>query len=161
MKIFLCGLIVVLSGFVGVVINSNYNKKYAFFKDLYTFFNSLKLKIAFFKDKYEECICDYLKQKPNNNFYVEQLKLIKDNQLTVPNLINIMPNILQEEKEYVANIITTICSSEYSQSEKVIATAITFAQDKMKEYYNQINTKGKMIQKIALCVGLVISIIIY
>lgn len=163
MKVILCVIIIAISGTVGIMIGNTYNKKAAIFTELYMFFEFIKLKIAFFKNKLNICINEYISLKqPKTKFFAELEKLSISNELSDNTVLPIVPsNFTGEEKSMISQFLILLSSSDIELTNQTIDKASKYCSDKIQQYKNLSNTKGMLIKKLSICIGVLISIFIY
>ena len=163
LKIILSVIIVATSGYIGLQINSEYNKKYLFFTDFGAFLQYLSVKIAFFQNKFVDCVKGFLEQKSRtNSFYKRLYELVRIQNIDANEIAKFIDiNITDAEKLFISKTIEGIANSNFDSVEKYINGSITENQLNINKYNNLSNGKGKLIKKISVYIGIAICILLY
>ena len=163
LKIILSAVIVGICGYVGIQINSEYNKKLSFFNDFTMFLQYIMVKIAFFQNRFSDCINEFLlSNKPKNKFFEKLLLVSKTQNFNIDEIHNqIDLNILESEKLFVAKSIFNISSCNIENVEKYINGCITENQMNINKYNNLCKSKGILFKKISVYIGIAICILLY
>ena len=164
MKIYLCVAIVLFSGLIGASIKNQFNKKIAYFNEIDMFLHFLLIKIAFFKDSMPIAINNFMSinKLKNANFFNELLCIFKTQSLNANQFKNILPNfITNEESQQLFNIFYSISICSLEEQNQLINNHIKANYLNIQKYKNLKINKGDIATKISICIGLVISILIY
>lgn len=165
MKLFLCVIIVFLSGLIGANIKNEICKKYQIFKEIHAFLQFASIKIAFFKDYYADFIKEFInsQQLKNKQIFNLVLKLINSNNFTLENFSKSVAkyNLDNEETKLLYNIFSSIGSTDIINQEQILQGNIKQIEYKISELDEQKKHKGNMASKLSICIGLVICILIY
>lgn len=164
MKIVLCVIIVFCSGFIGISVSSDYAKKLYFYKEFNAFLQFLKAKIAFSKDILSNCIIKFLNTEKlkNKQFFIDLKLLYEQTNLNNETFNNIVAAPLSDiEKAEIFNIVQELGTSDVLGQIELINNGLCILDKRIEELLIQKKTKGDIFAKLGICVGLLISILIY
>lgn len=162
-KLIFSVLTILSSGYVGIKINNEYSKKLEFFVTFKAFLQYILVKIAFFQNKFSDCVLSFVEtHKTNSDFFEKLCELSKSSKLNVEKVSEIIDtDISDKEKEMVAQFLVAISTSNISNVEKAINGCISEIELNINKYQEQKKTKGELAKKLSICVGLVICILLY
>lgn len=164
MKMFICALIVLTSGFFGITYANKYHKKLQFFEDLAYVFDNFALKIAFFKDNFAAVIDGCQTQlKCKTNFFNLLSAVAKNGTLTEGKIIDCFDlDLTNDEKKDVARYLLSVTKIyDNSTLQEVINNGKNYIQAKLDYYNKKDKVDGSLIKKLSISIGLVVSILIY
>lgn len=163
MKIILCIFIVSLSGVIGIIAGNIYNKKSQYFGEIYMFFNFLKLKIAFFKNKLNICIKEFIESSnPKLELFSRLETLANKGQLTTDNLSTICPSsFTEEERKILSQFLILLSAGDIDTVSQTIYKAAEYSKEKQNAYFTLAKSRGVLIKKLSICIGILICIFIY
>ena len=164
MKLFLCVIIVFFSGCIGIAVKSSYNKKFQFYSEIDTFLHFISIKIAFFRDIYAECVDSFMgnNQLINKKFFKNFKQLLIDGNFNKNEFFKIIDiSLTDKEKEELFNILYSIGSTDIDNQNNILVGSKKQIENKVEELAKLKKTKGDVIAKLSICVGIVICILIY
>ncbi len=158
MKIMICGAIVVLCGFVGLVIKESFGKRVQFYVCVIQFIDSFSINVNFLqKDLFSFINLEEYKSKE----FVEMLKLLKSNFINGSADLNIKNSILKEaELQEVVNMFLDIGKTDVENQLSLLKGYRHTFEDKLKSA-KQLDCKySPLALKMSLLVGCLISLIL-
>ena len=165
MKIFLCAIIVFVSGLIGINYKSVIYKKYQLFSEINAFLHFILIKIAFFQDTYAECLQNFINTQhlKNKNFFQNVLSLIQCGKLTRESMLEHLNNrgLTNEEKVEIYDVFSSIGTTDLLNQNQILNGHIKHLEHKLKMLDELKKTKGDVVSKLSICIGLVICILIY
>ena len=165
MKLFLCIIIVFFCGAVGIGYKNKIYQKYQLFSEINKFLQFISVKIAFFQDIYADFLKNFINtnQLKYENFFDGLQRNIEmgdfSREKCFENLKNI--NLTKEEELLIYDIFKSIGTTDLDSQRQILRGHIEEIKQKLSELEMQKKTKGDVIGKLSICVGLVICILIY
>ena len=164
MKLFLCVVITLSGGLIGIVYANKFHKKLQYFQDLAYVFDNFRLKIAFFKDNFvtvlENCQTQFKCKTQFFKLLITGSKSGTLNENAIATYIDL--DLPADEKKEIARYlfaITKICDSAHLI--EAINSGNNYVQDRLNYYDNKDKIDGALVKKLGVSIGLVVSILIY
>lgn len=165
MKIVLCAIITFLCGIYGFSVKAKIYKKYQLYADINAFLHYISIKIAFFKDIYADCIYSFVnsQQIQTQELFKSIAQLIENGNLNKNNfsLLLAQYNLTPKEKDEIFNIFSHIGTTDANSQHQILQGDIKWTEYKLTSLKMQKTTTADVWAKLGICIGLVISILIY
>ena len=163
MKIIICVTIAFCCGYIGIAISSEYDKKLTFYKELLAFLQILSVKIAFSKDVLADCINSYiaLNKPKNKKFYQTLAAMCTTGEINDSVVNSANAKLTETEKGELFSLIKNLGISDVYTQKDIIQTGIGSCNLKIESCLALKKSKGDVYKKLGICIGLVISILIY
>lgn len=163
MKILLCVIVAFCCGYIGIAISLEYDKKLSFYQELQAFLQILSVKIAFSKDVLADCISSYIQlNKPKNKkFYSVFADMCSAGEVQPSVVESINVRLTEAEKGELYSLIKNLGTSDVFTQREIIQSGIANCSLKIESCSTLKKSKGDVYKKLGICIGLVISILIY
>lgn len=165
MKILLCTLVTFLCGIIGINIKSKIYKKYQLFAEINAFLHYISIKIAFFKENYVDCLRSFAcsQQLKNAPIFKSVSKLIEDGNFTRKNFNLLLTQFGLDDVELnqLFNIFSNIGTTDVDSQKQILQGNIRQLEYNLSVLEMQKKSKADVWGKLGICIGLVISILIY
>ena len=151
------------SGFVGITIKNRITKKYQFFVNFDRFLNYLTINIAFFQKRLTLCVSNFANESSSKDmFYFDLERCLKANNFSKESVTNLLSKTLsKQEALQIAEFLIELSSSPEHKVEELISKEQSIIKSKLQEYSQKQKSVGSLAQKLSLCVGAIICILIY
>jgi stage III sporulation protein AB len=152
------------SGSVGVIIKNEFNKKLAYYGEICAFLHLLKAKIAFSRDTIAECIDQFiaLQQSKNKAFWAALKNYYNSGENNQDKIFDELKiSLSSQEKQELWNIFSSLGKLDIDGEQETIQNALINLDIKIKAMEAAKKNKWDFIDKLAICVGILICILIY
>lgn len=165
MKILFCALITFFCGIIGINIKSKIYKKYQLFAEINAFLHYISIKIAFFKEIYVDCLHSFInsQQLENATVFKSIAKLIETGNFTQSNFCALLVpySLNNAEQTQIYNIFSNIGTTDSDGQKQILEGNIKQLEYTLSVLQAQKKSKADVWAKLGICIGLVISILIY
>lgn len=165
MKIILCAFITFFCGIIGISAKSKIYKKYQLFAEMNAFLHYITIKIAFFKEIYVDCLYSFVnsQQLENGHIFKSVAKLIESGNFTQNNfnLLIAKYSLSAAEQTQLYNIFANIGATDIDNQKQILQGNIKQLEYSLLCLEKQKKSKADVWGKLGICIGLVISILIY